>query len=640
MKKKLLILIITVIALSLSAISASAYITGDTNNDFLITAADARFALRLSVDLEECSSESDQFKAADVNSDGKVTASDARMILRASVGLEHFEENTEKNQGILITRMPYKTNGLVINSITTDGDYFVLNITNKTSNKTMAVAQSSKIPYKMYNKNGDVIESSSAYVSQMNNGESCNIKIRKVNGTEKLIFGAATVNYTEAVIVKETVVIDGITVSKPPFTGKGIRVNDIAIDAEKKSIYIDITNVSGTTSAGSVKFTAYDGSGNSLGNISISIYSIANGEKIVNGTYFPTGTKKIILNDIDIYATESFTKISDKTMTVDGITMTKLPATSKNIEFNFVSVERSYSDTPTVKVKVTNKTGKALDDLYSDFYYKFYDKDGYVLGILHEGMLRLNNNESYIAELDLHMDAVRMEIGNVTVKEGTALNPGTTSVVDGITTNALSKRFGGLEISDMSVIRKNTYTEITFRLTNKTGKTVSGTCELIYKVLSSDNTVLKTSSVYTSYNLNNGEYVYKTITVTETDVTQLYFFEGEIKDGTTINDSASYQTIEGVKITSAPYTNDGLKITSYRYEDGKIYVRIENKTNYAVKASSYFDYKVYGTNGAVIRENALFCNQMDKGESCEVYFYIPDDAAKITFYDATVYTIE
>lgn len=638
MKKKLLILFITVIAVSLSAVTAGAYIAGDTDNDFLVTAKDARFALRLSVNLEECDKDSDQYKAADANGDGTVTASDARTILRVSVGLDHFKENTEKNQNILITKMPYKTNGLVINSIKTDGDYFVLSITNKTSNKTMAVAESSKIPYKMYNKNGDVIESGSAYVSQMNNGESCNVKIRKVKGTEKLIFGSATVNYTEAVIVSATEVINGITVSKAPFSGKGITVNDIEIDTERKMIHIDITNKSGTAAAGSVKFTAYDASGNSLGNISVSIFSINNGEKIFNGTYYPTGTKKIILNDINIYATESFTEISDKTMSVDGLTLTKLPATAKKIEFNFISVERSYSGAPTVKVKVTNKTGKALDDTYSEFYYKAYDKDGYVLGISRQKILQLNAGESFIAELSLQQNTTRLEIGNVTAKEGTALSPGKTSVVDGLTTNALSKIFGGLEISEITVNRRSTYTDITFKLKNKTGKTVSGTCELFYKVLSSDNTVLKTSSVYTSYNLNNGEYVYKTVSVTDTDVTQLYFFEGEIRSGVTVKDSASYQTVEGVKITAAPCTIEGLKIASYRYEDGKIYVRIENKTGSAVKSSSYLDYKVYGTNGAVIRENALFCNQMDKGESCEVSFYIPDSAAKITFYAAKVYS--
>ena len=62
------------------------YILGDVNNDGSITAADARLALRASVDLENLSDI--QFLAADINKDGSVTAGDARMILRASVGLE------------------------------------------------------------------------------------------------------------------------------------------------------------------------------------------------------------------------------------------------------------------------------------------------------------------------------------------------------------------------------------------------------------------------------------------------------------------------------------------------------------------------------------------------------------------------
>ena len=73
MKKRLSIILISVILVMAFAFGASAYIAGDTDNDFLITAADARFTLRLSVGLEECEKNSDQFFAADADNDGKIT---------------------------------------------------------------------------------------------------------------------------------------------------------------------------------------------------------------------------------------------------------------------------------------------------------------------------------------------------------------------------------------------------------------------------------------------------------------------------------------------------------------------------------------------------------------------------------------
>lgn len=60
---------------------------GDIDNDWKITASDARLALRLSVKLEDGLS-APQLKAADVDFDGSVTAADARIILRTSVRLE------------------------------------------------------------------------------------------------------------------------------------------------------------------------------------------------------------------------------------------------------------------------------------------------------------------------------------------------------------------------------------------------------------------------------------------------------------------------------------------------------------------------------------------------------------------------
>ena len=55
---------------------------GDADGDFLVTASDARIALRMSVGLEKSDF------SLDVNGDGQISGDDARLILRVSVGLE------------------------------------------------------------------------------------------------------------------------------------------------------------------------------------------------------------------------------------------------------------------------------------------------------------------------------------------------------------------------------------------------------------------------------------------------------------------------------------------------------------------------------------------------------------------------
>ena len=64
---------------------------GDLDGTDGTTAADARLALRIAVELEDCAPGSARFCSADVDHDGVVTASDARLILRAAVELEDLK---------------------------------------------------------------------------------------------------------------------------------------------------------------------------------------------------------------------------------------------------------------------------------------------------------------------------------------------------------------------------------------------------------------------------------------------------------------------------------------------------------------------------------------------------------------------
>ena len=64
---------------------------GDVDNDGVISASDARLALRAAVGLELYAADSRAFKAADVNLDSVITSADARLILRKAVGFNDAE---------------------------------------------------------------------------------------------------------------------------------------------------------------------------------------------------------------------------------------------------------------------------------------------------------------------------------------------------------------------------------------------------------------------------------------------------------------------------------------------------------------------------------------------------------------------
>ncbi|MBR2414643.1 MAG: MBL fold metallo-hydrolase [Clostridia bacterium] len=86
--KKYIVIILCFFMLPLFVLCAGAVQIGDADGNGILTSADARLALRHSVDLENL--DADALIAADADNDNAVTAADARLILREVVGLERF----------------------------------------------------------------------------------------------------------------------------------------------------------------------------------------------------------------------------------------------------------------------------------------------------------------------------------------------------------------------------------------------------------------------------------------------------------------------------------------------------------------------------------------------------------------------
>ncbi len=150
MKKHILaaIVIFTLLITSLTPVYAADYILGDVDGNKSITAADARLALRASVNLEKLSGNA--FKAADVDNSGAITASDARMILRASVGLEELDTTTPEERGYYKAGEIWKVNGnceFTVTGVTTHS------LCNKYSNESNNLTNEQVIIVKFAYKN-------------------------------------------------------------------------------------------------------------------------------------------------------------------------------------------------------------------------------------------------------------------------------------------------------------------------------------------------------------------------------------------------------------------------------------------------------------------------------------------------------
>ena len=86
------------------------YASGDVDNDGSIDSDDARFILRLSVNLEKI--DMSFFMKADVDGDGKITAADAREALRLAVGLDDAPAHTIEE--VVLVPATCATEGLTV----------------------------------------------------------------------------------------------------------------------------------------------------------------------------------------------------------------------------------------------------------------------------------------------------------------------------------------------------------------------------------------------------------------------------------------------------------------------------------------------------------------------------------------------
>lgn len=108
--KKLLVTLTSLLMCVLLSASSFAALLGDIDGDGIIKAADARLALRASVELETLSAE--QTKLADVDCSGDVKAADARSILRAAVGLEQLNRTHKFSEWKIEKKATCKADGL------------------------------------------------------------------------------------------------------------------------------------------------------------------------------------------------------------------------------------------------------------------------------------------------------------------------------------------------------------------------------------------------------------------------------------------------------------------------------------------------------------------------------------------------
>ncbi|MBR5428519.1 MAG: hypothetical protein IK118_09245 [Clostridia bacterium] len=541
--------------------------------------------------------------------------------LPVPAGMNTDGEAEEKNGVVIVTKLPYMADGLTVKSVSVERTKVIVTVENNTG---IPVSRRSRIAYKCYDKAGVVVKSGKISLEELLNGESCETYFYMSEDTVKILFGEAEVVEGEGVEngVTETVEIDGILVTKLPYTVEGLTVTDVFFD--KTEVAMKVRNDTGKAIDGSsyIEYKCCNTDGKILKSASVYLENLNNGESCGVTFTMAEGTGKLLFGKAKIY--EGTATDAGATEEIDGIVFTKLPYTVEGLTVNSITVDGMQ-----VNVNVTNGTGKAIKDIsYID--YKCYDAEGTILKSRSLYLRKLNNGESCNVSFYLEEGVVKVLFGGAKIYEGTATDAGATEEIDGILFTKLPYTVEGLTINSISVDG----TRIVLNVTNGTGMAIKDITNIEYKSYDASGNILKTDEVFLKH-MNAGESCITSFSVNENTV-KVLFGEAKIYEGTA-TEIGSTEPIDGIQVSKLPYSVDGLQITGVVIEDGKVTVNVRNNTGGAIKGvSTYIAYKCYDKDGNVLKAESFSMQDADAGETCEGTFYIGADTVRIIFGAARV----
>ncbi len=288
--------------------------------------------------------------------------------------------------GLSVNKLPYSTNGIVIESVTYDAKYGTVSLVIK-NNNNFAVSDSTNIEYKVYNADNFVVKSSSVYTTHLNAGEKCLRTISMPEGATKVVFGKGTYKETDTLNHGTLSQYNGITVNALPYTTNGMKIENVAVDSNLR-MNVKLRNVSGgaISSSSWINYKCYDANGIIVKVGSVAVCDLNNNESQITGFYITEETVKVVFLNSKAVARD--VKKIFSVASVDGVQFNATPADFYGITIESARKEVSYSTTY-ICAKVINNSGSNVKDS-SFFYYECFDSEGNIVTSSTVNIPRLN----------------------------------------------------------------------------------------------------------------------------------------------------------------------------------------------------------------------------------------------------------
>lgn len=372
---------------------------------------------------------------------------------------------------------PYTREGLTFTAIKTWSDRVLMQIRNDNDLPVM----SAYIEYKTFDKNGQVLNSNTAWLPMLDPGETAQIDFYCGHSVKTLIFGKVTISEGKASGEIATEKNRNLVSNILPADVGGIVFSKLSLSG--RHLDIDYTNNSGMaiTSSSKVYYKTYDAEDYVLESGSIYLPDMNPGQSGHERIYVEKATAKILFFGAELVEGEIIEKPA--TVTVKGVEVNATPYTTNGLTIEEIIVKGSKFD-----VLVRNNTGAAISSASIEF--RCLDKNGAALDTRTLYIGGLNPGEAELINSYMTSKSKAVIFGAGTYYEGEAWDVSMTcrDIRKNLIGN-LPYACNGIEVTFSRTF--NNYFEAT--VTNNTGSTIQGG-SLPYRCYNVDGVIIENGS--------------------------------------------------------------------------------------------------------------------------------------------------
>lgn len=520
-----------------------------------------------------------------------------------------------KQDGFAVTKLPYKTKGLIIEKISF-GKYSEVNIIvkNMTGN---AIDGLSSIEYKLYDKDGAVLKKSSMYLDELNNGEALKKTFYITDDTYKIVFGEAEVRKGVAWQSVKTAKSDGIVTNKLPYITKGVAITAVSNQKNVLDITIKNKNEYPLGELSYIPYKEYDKNDVVLNVSSVYLDEINGGEYGKTSLYLNSDTAKIVFGEGTI---KKGVKQEEVAITeYDGFFTNTLPYNTEGIVIHSLEIDKYMA----VEIIVENKNDYAISGL-SSIPFKEYDASGNLLKSSNIYLHDLEAGEFGKVNTYFSDDVQKVVFGKCEIRRGVAAEEKELTQYDGIIVNTLPYTSEGISVLGLAI---NSYGSAEIWVKNESGYAIAGTSSISYKQYDEEGYVLGTGTLYLE-DLNDGD-TYLATAYFDADVAVLVFGEAEVRKGIAFKNTKTVN-VGGFEMTKLPYEVDGVVVSAIEIsKNNEATITVKNASDSKLKSDDRMTYKVFDENGYVLGVSTISLNELEPGEISKKTVYLPYGATKL-----------